>query len=251
MVVCQPGHDAVHREHQRRRDRGQDHVRALVVLPVAVRAAPAEGERAVDALAPLAGRAITQGREVGDETDEPEEERHREVGADREHVPEKRGLEVRPDAHLVGDGEHVEEEPWPSHVDAGEDERADDREDRHRLGEAVDRGPPLLAEEEEDGRDERPGVPDADPPHEVGDVPGPVDRSAVSPDADASPEEVSDAQHEEAGEGRGEEEGDPPALGGTVLRDPADVVGDVLELGSGRDERALSQLLDGLEVSHQ
>ena len=29
-------------------------------------------------------------------------------------------------------------------------QRADDREDRHRLGEAVDRGAPLLPEQEED-----------------------------------------------------------------------------------------------------
>ena len=54
IVVCQPGmtdvgeverHDRVHREHQRRREAGEDQVRALVVVPVAVRAAPAERER--------------------------------------------------------------------------------------------------------------------------------------------------------------------------------------------------------------
>jgi hypothetical protein len=44
---------------------------------------------------------------------------------------------------------------------------ADDREDRHRLGEAVDRGPPLLPEQEQDRRDQRTGVADADPEHEV------------------------------------------------------------------------------------
>ena len=37
-------------------------------------------------------------------------------------------------------------------MDAGEESCADDREDGHRLGEPVDRGPPLLTEEEEDRR---------------------------------------------------------------------------------------------------
>jgi hypothetical protein len=76
----------------------------------------------------------------------------------------------------------------------GEDEGADDGEDRHRLGEAVDRRAPLLAEDEEDGADERPRVADADPPDEVRDVPRPVDRRRVAPDADAPVEEVADAQ---------------------------------------------------------
>ena len=43
--------DRVDGEDQRRRERGEDQVRALVVLPVAVRAAPAEREEAVDELA--------------------------------------------------------------------------------------------------------------------------------------------------------------------------------------------------------
>ena len=42
------GHDGVHREHQRRGDAGQDQVGHLIVAPVAVGAAPAHGEQAVE-----------------------------------------------------------------------------------------------------------------------------------------------------------------------------------------------------------
>src|SRR5256885_2241810 len=80
----------------------------------------------------------------------------------------------------------------------GEDERADDGEDRHRFGEAIDRRAPLLTEQEKNGADERSGVADADPPDEVRDVPGPVDRRVVTPDADARVEEVSDREAEDA-----------------------------------------------------
>ena len=57
IVVCQPGmmrhgevegHDRVHREHQRRRQAGEQQVADLVVAPVPARAAPAEREDAVD-----------------------------------------------------------------------------------------------------------------------------------------------------------------------------------------------------------
>ena len=49
----------------------------------------------------------------------------------------------------------------------------DDREDRHRLGEAVDRGAPVLPEQEQDGADQRAGVTDTDPEDEVDDVEAP------------------------------------------------------------------------------
>ena len=50
-----------------------------------------------------------------------------------------------------------------------------------------------LAEEEEDGRDQRAGVADADPEDEVDDVEGPEDGAVVAPDADARVEGVADA----------------------------------------------------------
>ncbi len=56
MVVCQPGttlrgeverHDGVHREHQRRRKRGEEQVRHLIMTPLAVAVAPAQREEPV------------------------------------------------------------------------------------------------------------------------------------------------------------------------------------------------------------
>src|SRR5690625_651397 len=162
------------------------------MLPAAMRSAPAEGEEAIDALAKEALRAIAKRREVRDEPDEPEDHRDGEVGADREHVPKERALEVRPDVHLVRDREEIIVEPGATGMERREDTRAEDGEDRHRFGEAVDARPPVLPKEEEDGGDERPCVADADPPNEVGDIPGPISRGVITPDANADRDEVGD-----------------------------------------------------------
>ena len=70
-------------------------------------------------------------------------------------------------------------------MDEREHARADHREQRHRFGESVDAGAPLLLEEEKDGADQRAGVADADPPDEVDDAERPADGDVVSPRADA------------------------------------------------------------------
>ena len=206
MVVCQPGHerhrevegdDRVDGEDERGRDAGQDQVRHLVVAPVAARAAPAHGEEPVDPgperLADR-GEPVAHGRQVGDHAHVPEEHRDRAVGRDREHVPLERRAEVLPDVVRVRQREEEPGVPHAADVEHREDARADDGEDRHGLGRAVDRGAPLLAQEAQDRRDERPGVADADPEDEVDDVPRPVDRVAVAPDADAGRDQVDDAR---------------------------------------------------------
>ena len=58
-------------------------------------------------------------------------------------------------------------------------------EERHPFGEAVDRRAPGDLEQEQDRRDERPGVPNPNPPDEVDDREGPGDRDVVPPEADA------------------------------------------------------------------
>ena len=70
-------------------------------------------------------------------------------------------------------------------MEQGEDPRAGDGEQGHRLGEPVDGGPPLLMQEQQNGRDQRAGVTDADPPHEIRDGKTPADRDIDAPDADA------------------------------------------------------------------
>src|SRR5213078_979797 len=89
-------------------------------------------------------------------------------------------------------------DPDASHVNRREQQGAHDGEDGHRLRGAVDRGAPFLAEEEEDRRDERPGMTDPDPEHEVRDVPGPADGDVEAPDADPLPEEPRDRYAEKA-----------------------------------------------------
>jgi hypothetical protein len=58
---------------------------------------------------------------------------------------------------------------------------ANHRENRHGLCSAVHPRAPALAEQQQDGRNQRTGVTDTDPPNEVGDVPCPVDGTVQRP----------------------------------------------------------------------
>src|ERR1700727_3124083 len=71
-------------------------------------------------------------------------------------------------------------------------------ENRHRLCEAVDRVSPALFEQQQDCRDQRASVTDADPPHEVdnGETPGHWLRDA--PDSNAFQEEPCDGDERHA-----------------------------------------------------
>ncbi len=201
--------------------RGEDQVRALVVLPVAVAAAPAEGEDAVDASAPL---VVERSRSVAKSGMRPTYQKSSDTVKYVLTAKTSQMSGLLKFGHSViwfGQREHVVREPRAADVDAREDERADDGEDRHRLGEAVDRRAPLLAEEEEDGADERAGVADTDPPDEVRDVPGPVDRRRVSPDADAVPEQVRRRRARRCRRTSMPGESNPPAARRPVLGDAA------------------------------
>ena len=70
---------------------------------------------------------------------------------------------------------------------------AGDGEQRHRLGEAVDRRAPFLVQQQQDRRDQRAGVADADPPDEVDDREAPGHRHVDAPDADALEQQIADA----------------------------------------------------------
>ena len=196
IVVCQPGsdrgreverHDGVHREHQRRREAGQDQVGLLVVAPVAGRAAPAEASSAVDVLARTS--LVARSRSVARSGTRPtyqNSSRDRGVGADREHVPEQRAAEVRPHAHLVRDREQPVRRATDGRCGTAGRCRAQARRRSSSLRRTrLMRRAPLLPEQEQDGGDQRAGVADTDPEDEVGDVPGPADRLVVAPDADA------------------------------------------------------------------
>ena len=114
-----------------------------------------------------------------------------------------------------------------------------DREERHCLGGAVDRGAPVLAEEEKDRGNERAGMADADPEDEIGDVPGPADGDVVAPDANAFIEQPGDHQPEHAGQRGGAGDGDPPSQRGPGFGDAADPRGDRRRSVRAQHERFL------------
>jgi hypothetical protein len=70
----------------------------------------------------------------------------------------------------VGTGKSRIEDPNAADVNSGERRGADDGENGHRFCSAVDARSPVLAEEEQNRRDERAGVTDTDPENEVHDV---------------------------------------------------------------------------------
>src|SRR5256886_13775684 len=208
-------HDGVHRKHQRSRQAGEQQVGDLVMVPVPRGASPTKRKGSVDAAHPARGGAVAQRGQVGDEAQVPEEQRGDEVGGDGEYVPHQRALELRPDAVRARIREEpVDGEPGAPGVEHRKQRRLQHREERHRLGEPVDAGAPLLLEEEEDGRDQRPGVADADPPDEIDDAEGPGDRDVVAPHPDALGDRHHQREGEQARAGETQPDEEQPALAG-------------------------------------
>ena len=83
--------DAVHRDDQRRGQRGQQVVGLLVALPVARGAAPAERQHAVDHLLDARRGAVAQAGQVRDQPEVPEDQRDREVRARPRRSPRPAG----------------------------------------------------------------------------------------------------------------------------------------------------------------
>ena len=173
-----------------------------------------EREDPVDALHPDVLRPIAHRRQVGNQADVPEQHRDGRVGRHREHVPDERALEVGPQVHRVRVREQpVRRQPRPAGVEDREDRRAHHREDRHRLGEAADRHAPLLPEQQQDRRDQRPGMADADPPDEVDDVKAPADGDVDAPQPDALEQNEGEGEQEHLHHAEGDQEPEqPPGL---------------------------------------
>ena len=140
----------------------------------------------------------------------------------------------------------VGRQPRTAGVDQREHRRAGDREQRHRFGEAVDRRAPVLLEQQQDRGDQRAGVADADPPHEVDDVERPADRDVVAPDADALEQQVAERDHQHVDEQEADAEKDEPADGmARPEDDPADLLGDRLERVPRLDDRGRRRIVSG------
>ena len=219
-------HRAMHGQHQRCGQAGQDEIGLLVVAPVAVGAGPAQGEQAVDKLPCFGPGPVAENRQVRDQPDVPEEERHGKIGGDGEHVPHQRRAELGPDAVRVRQREQPPRKPHAPDMDDGVNSGAHHREDGHRLRRAVNRSAPALAQQEKDRRDERSGVADADPPDEVDDRPPPHDRMVQAPNAHSRRNEVADHRHQHREQHHAGNEGPPPPRGRLTLDDAGNFVSD-------------------------
>ena len=225
-------HGTVHRDHERRRDCGKQGKRRAPPLPCGRRSGPADREHAVEKALPALRRECARGREIREQAEIPEEQRDRDVGGDRGHVPRERALEVRPHAHRGRIRYQPIREPRPAEVQEREHRGVHEGDERHRFRDpAHPRAPPLVQQKQERG-DERAGVPDADPPHEVHDRERPCHGNVVAPHADTDRDAVRHARKQQERGRRGETEQQPPAKAGGPERreDPSRKVGEVGEV---------------------
>jgi hypothetical protein len=119
---------------------------------------------------------------------------------------------------------------------------AADGEERHRFGESVDRGSPILPHQQQDRADKRPGVADADPPDEVDDRKPPRHGHVDAPDAHAARQQIADRADQHHHQHEAEAHADhPPAAELLRQHDGADLVGDRGEGVPRRDHRCRDQ----------
>ena len=170
----------MHGKHERSAESGKKEIRLREVTPFTVAVPPAERKDREDPLARGVGFLVAKHCDVGDQADVEERGRDSEVRRDRENVPHERRLEIREQETPVRIRQQPEELPRAPDVNDRKETGRHDREHRHRLGGAVDRGSKAGAEEEQDGRDERTGVTDTYPEHERDDVVAPHHRRFVS-----------------------------------------------------------------------
>jgi hypothetical protein len=103
---------------------------------------------------------------------------------------------------------------------------------------------------QEDGRDQRARVADADPPDEVDDVEAPAHGDVGPPQPDALEEEAGHGEEQQHQEREADREADEPAHGRPALEDDAaDLVGDAAEVVAGLDEVLAGR--DGMRVLGQ
>src|ERR1700733_9315041 len=138
-------------------------------MPMPRRSTPAEREHAVDDSGHWMRSAIAQRRHVGNQADEPEQRRDGGVGRDGENVPYERAAELRPHAHRAGIWKQPISKPRPPDVDSRENSGASHSEQSHGFGETVNRITPRLPQQQQNRRDQRAGVANADPPYKVDD----------------------------------------------------------------------------------
>ena len=105
------------------------------------------------------------------------------------------------------------------------DPRANNREDRHRLGGSVDASPPVLSEQEQNRGDQSSSVANTHPKHKVNDRPSPEHRAGVSPNPDPFVDQKTDQHQEHRRCQRSHPEKDPPKSRLGIFGHPTDHIG--------------------------
>ena len=200
-------------------------------------AAPAQRGDAEEDLPAALGGAIARGGEIGNEPGVPERQRHREIGQDRPDVPFQRAAKLRPHPHRRRIGKHPVEIPGTAEMQHRIDAGADHREQRHGLGKPIERIAPFASSQQQQRRDQRAGVADAEPPDVIVDRESPVDGNVDAPDADAAGEQLDDGNHQQQQKRGGEDHRDQPApLDRKMQGNAGELIGDAADALIGRQD---------------
>src|SRR5580698_2562773 len=192
------------------------------------RSAPAHAEGAEDELLPLLLGHITHGRKIGHQTDEPENQRYGQVRGNREYVPDQRAARIGPQPHGIGVGKQPVRKRGTAQVQDGEHAGLSDREQRHGFGKSIDRGTPVLFQQQQNRRDQRSSVADTDPPDEVDDGKAPGHRDDNAPNTDALIEQPESTGQQALHSYKSQKQADPPLFRGGLDRfqyDAGDLLG--------------------------
>src|SRR6266513_3429937 len=191
-------------------------------LPVRGGIAPTQRKKPVNFFLPKFLGAVTYRGEIGDEAEVPEQERDRKISADRKDVPHEWAAELRPHSHCVRIWNQPVKNPWTTEMQQRHRSRAGDGEQRHGLGETVDRRAPLLKKQKQNRGDECAGVRNSHPPNEVHNRESPGDRDVDAPDAYAPGENPGYREQKHHQQKKGDEETDGPAHWRTSQRNFGD-----------------------------
>ena len=214
--------------------------------PLSIGSPPTQGQKAVRHLTEAGGGPVSEGSQIGNQSQVPENQGDREIGGNGEDVPKEGAAEVLPDGVGVGDGKEEPGKPDAAHVECGEDTRADHGKNGHGLSGTIDRGAPFLAGEKENGGNQGSGVSDTDPEHEVGDIPCPADGNIQSPDTDPGGNKVGQHCRGKGGHCAKNDCGDPPPERGRLFHNATNVVGDPGEGAVVRHQRLPLEVVGGL-----
>ena len=176
------------------------------------RAAPTHREHPVDDLRRAVLGAIAQRGQVWNQSYEPEEQRYGGVRGYCEDVPHERAAKLRPEPHWIRQRHQPVKQPRAAHVQERKHARAGHGEERHGFGEAVDRRAPLLAQQQQNGGDERPGVANSDPPDEIDNREAPADGYIDAPDAHTFNQQIANREVQKHQKGKGDRKAEKPAL---------------------------------------